>query len=101
MSSYFLTPEADDDMAGIWEYIAQDNIEAADRWDTKLRDAFEMLAKNPRLGHMRKDLTDLPILFWPVGAYLVLYRTRKKRMEVVAVTQGARDIPSFLHDRAQ
>lgn len=69
MSKYVLTQEADEDLVGIWEYIAQDNIEAADRWDSKLREAFGMLGDNPRVGHMRKDLTDLPVLFWPVGAY--------------------------------
>jgi plasmid stabilization system protein ParE len=101
MSNYLLTAEADEDLAGIWEYIAQDSIEAADRWDAKLRDAFKLLARNPRLGHTRQDLTDISVLFWPVGAYLILYRVRKKRLEVVAVTQGARDIPFFLRERAQ
>jgi antitoxin ParD1/3/4/toxin ParE1/3/4 len=101
MSGYVLTPEADEDLSGIWEYIAQDDIEAADRWDAKLRDAFKLLAGNPGLGHARKDLTDFPILFWPVGDYLILYRVRNKRLEVVAITQGARDIPSFLRERTE
>jgi plasmid stabilization system protein ParE len=51
MSNYILTEEADEDLRGIWDYIAQDDIEAADRWDAKLRDAFGMLAGNPRAGH--------------------------------------------------
>jgi plasmid stabilization system protein ParE len=101
MSGYVLTPEADEDLNGIWEYIAQDAIEAADRWDAKLRDAFKLFAENPGLGHARKDLTDFPVLFWPVGAYLILYRVRNKRLEVLAVTQGARDVPSFLRERTQ
>jgi hypothetical protein len=25
----------------------------------------------PGQGHTRKDLTDLPVLFWPVGSYLI------------------------------
>lgn len=99
MSKYVLTPEADHDLADIWEYIAQDNIEAADRWDARLREAFAMLAKSPGAGHARSDLTDLPVLCWPVGAYLILYRIKKKRVEIVAVTQGARDIPTFLNER--
>jgi len=99
MSKYVLTAEADQDLDDIWEYIAQDNIEAADRWDAKLREAFAMLAHNPRAGHTRKDLTDKPILFWPVGAYLTLYRILEDKIEIVAVTQGARDIPSNLRRR--
>ena len=99
MSNYILTEEADEDLREIWDYIAQDDIEAADRWDAKLRDAFGMLARNPRAGHMRKDLTETPVLFWPVGAYLILYRIKNQRVEIAAVTQGARDIPSFLWGR--
>lgn len=39
MSKYVLTPEADQDLDDIWDYIAQDDIEAADRWDAKLRES--------------------------------------------------------------
>jgi antitoxin ParD1/3/4/toxin ParE1/3/4 len=67
MSRYVVTPEADEDLSGIWEYIAQDTIEAADRWDAKLRTAFKMLATSPGVGHTRKDLTDIEVLFWPVA----------------------------------
>jgi plasmid stabilization system protein ParE len=101
MSKYVLTREADKDLADIWEYIAQDNLDAADRWDTRLRDACASLARNPGIGHKRPDLTDLPVLFWPVGAYLILYRVTKRRTEIVGVTQGARDIPSFLRSRPE
>lgn len=101
MSKYALTPEADQDLTEIWEYIALDDIEAADRWDTKLREAFEMLARNPRAGHTRKDLSDFPVLFWPVGAYLVIYRVLSDHVEILAVTQGARHIPAFLLQREQ
>ena len=99
MSRYNLTPEADQDLDDIWEYIARDDIEAADRWDAKLRDAFAMLSRNPRIGHTRKDLTDQSVLFWPVGEYLVIYRIQSGEILIIAVTQGARDIPSYLRRR--
>ena len=51
------------------------------------------------MGHKREDLTAYPVLFWPVGAYLVIYRATSRPIEIVAVTQGARDIPAFLHRR--
>jgi hypothetical protein len=28
---------------------------------------------HPGMGHRREDLTPCPILFWPVGAYLIIY----------------------------
>jgi plasmid stabilization system protein ParE len=99
MSKYVVSAEAKTDLAEIWEYIAQDNLDAADRWIARLREAFDTLVRAPGVGHKREDLTDFPVLFWPVGAYMVIYRTQRDRVEIVAVTQGARDIPSFLHRR--
>jgi antitoxin ParD1/3/4/toxin ParE1/3/4 len=101
MNEYVLSTSAEMDLDEIWEYIALDNIGAADRWVAKLFDAFEALAQNPGMGHKREDLTAYPILFWPVGAYLILYRVQGNRVEIVAVTQGAKDIPSFLRRRSQ
>jgi antitoxin ParD1/3/4/toxin ParE1/3/4 len=99
VNQYVLGVDAELDLDEIWEYIAHDSIDAADRWIGKLFDAFQVLAQNPGMGHKREDLTALPILFWPVGAYLIIYRLRDREVEIVAVTHGARDIPSFLHRR--
>lgn len=99
MTQYVLGVDAELDLEEIWDYIAEDSIDAADRWIQKLFDAFESLALSPGMGHRRDDLTDYPILFWPLGAYLVLYRIKKINIEIVAVTHGARDIPAFLHQR--
>ena len=99
MSGYVLSPEADQDLNDIWEYIAEDEIEAADRWDAKLREACALLARNPLAGHKRKDLTDKPFLFWPVGRYLIIYRVLEEKIEILAVTQGSRDIPIYLRRR--
>jgi plasmid stabilization system protein ParE len=101
MSGYVLGSAAELDLDEIWEYIAHDSVDAADRWIARLFDAFEKLARNPGMGHKREDLTAYPVLFWPVGAYLILYRVQEEFIEIVAVTQGARDIPSFLRQRPQ
>jgi plasmid stabilization system protein ParE len=96
MNEYVLSARAELDLDEIWEYIAHDNIDAADRWIARLYDAFESLARTPGMGHKREDLATYPVLFWPVAAYLVIYRVQSERVEIVAVTQGAREIPSFL-----
>jgi plasmid stabilization system protein ParE len=101
VSGYVLSVDADFDLDDIWEYIAADNIDAADRWMGKLFDAFEALGQTPGMGHRREDLTSYPVLFWPVGTYLVIYRAERLPIEIVAVTQGSRDIPAFLSRRIQ
>ena len=96
MSRYVLGLEAAADLDEIWDYIAQDSLDAADRWIERLFETFEGLAQTPRMGHSRKDLTAYPVLFWPVGAYLVIYRLRQPYIEIVAVTHGGRDVPALL-----
>lgn len=99
MSRYSLSPQAQTYLAEIWFYIAADSVNAADRWIDKLYDAFGALAQNPDMGRTRKDFTDLAILFWPVGMYLILYRALPEELEIIAVTQDNRDLPSFLRQR--
>jgi plasmid stabilization system protein ParE len=99
VSGYILGKAVEFDLDEIWEYIAADNIDAADRWIGKLFDAFEALGQTPGMGHRREDLTVYPVLFWPVGAYLIIYRAEHRPIEIVAVTQGSRDIPAFLNRR--
>ena len=87
-------------MEDIWDYIASDSIVAADRWIARLFDAFNEISRMPGIGHRREDLTAYPVLFWTAGAYLIIYRAEERNpVEIVAVTQGSRDIPSFLRRR--
>lgn len=101
MSGYVLGADAALDLDDIWEYIARDDVDAADRWIDKLYDSFEALARTPGMGHGREDLTEYRVLFWPVGAYLIIYRAERRPIEIVAVTQGSRDIPGFLRRRVR
>lgn len=100
MDQYVLSSYIESDLEDIWEFIARDDIDAADRWIAKLFGAFDLIAQTPRIGHRRADLTDFPVLFWPVGAYLIIYRADRSPIQIVAVTQGSRDVPSLLRRRA-
>ena len=99
MNTYTLGRDVGQDLDGLWEYVAEESVEAADGLIAGLFEAFEALARNPGMGHKRKDLTTSPVLFWPVGSYLVIYRAKKTLVQIVAVVHGKRDIPSFLHRR--
>ncbi len=99
MSGYVLGGGADQDLDEIWEYVELDSVDAADRLLAKLFEAFEQVAQTPGMGHRREDLTQFPILFWPVGNYLVIYRAEKRPIEVVAIVHGKRDNPELLRRR--
>ena len=58
MTPFDLTPLAKRDLDDIWDYIAEDNVQAADRVLDALDNAMTKLAKTPGIGHWREDLTD-------------------------------------------
>ncbi len=63
MNGYVLGVHAQQDLTDLWEYIAEDNLEAADRLIDRLFAAFEKIAQMPDTGHEPEDLTQLPVLF--------------------------------------
>src|SRR5271163_4045127 len=99
MSAFRLSPEASQDLFEIYEYIAQDNVEAAERVRVELLDTMRGLAKMPGKGHRREDLTKREVLFWPVRSYQIIYRSETAPLEIVAVLHGKRNIRRILRDR--
>jgi plasmid stabilization system protein ParE len=99
MPFYELSPEALDDLQLIRDFIALDNIEAAERVIDQFFVTFEQLAAWPKTGHVRTDLTSKDVRFWPVGSYLVVYRDHSEGIQIVAVLHGSRDVPSVLDAR--
>ena len=97
MAKYKLVPAARDDVHHILEYIATDNLDAALDVHARFVETFEMLASNPRAGHLREDLTTRPVRFFPVYSYLVVYESDTQPIHIVRVLSGAQDIPAILH----
>lgn len=91
-----LTPAARADIEEIREHIGRDSPEAGRKVVLRLRQQILFLARNPRVGHLREDLTDPPLRFWPVYSFLVVYRERERRVEVIRVLHGARDVQAIL-----
>jgi plasmid stabilization system protein ParE len=61
MSGFVLHPAAFTDLTEIWEFIAPDNLSAADRILKEILEAIRALLSFPHAGHSRPDLTSLPI----------------------------------------
>src|SRR5690349_23870910 len=95
MREYILSLKALNHLQSIWDFIASENPEAADRIVDELFAAFEYLAEWPGRGHTRPDLTRRNLRFWPVRSYLVVY-SESVPLQIVAIFHGARDIPSIL-----
>jgi plasmid stabilization system protein ParE len=90
---YKLTPQARYDLLSIWEFIARDNIRAAGRLAERMEAAFRLLARFPQTGHKRVDVdTSEPVLFWPVGSYVVAYRPEPRPLVILRILHGARDL---------
>jgi plasmid stabilization system protein ParE len=99
MSSYLLTPQAEDDLFSVWSYIAQDNIEAADKVEAQIYAAFGFLASAPQTGHVRHDLTARPVRFWTMPRfpnYVIVYDPASSPLRIIRILHGALDIPRHL-----
>ncbi len=90
MSAFVLHPEAYADLDEIWEYIADDNLDAADRVLEEIFRTIRSLADFPHQGHKRPDLTSRPLLFHTVRDYVIAYAPDEKPLAVIAVLHGRR-----------
>jgi plasmid stabilization system protein ParE len=95
VAEVIFSPEARQDIFEIWEFIAEDNIDAADQMVGRIEEACRRLAAMPGMGHERSDITDQPVRFWPVKSYLVIYRGSGP-VEIVRILSGYRDIAAIL-----
>jgi len=59
--------------------------------------AFRLLARFPQTGHKRAGVdTNEPVLFWPVGSYVVAYRPEPRPLVILRILHGARDLDALL-----
>lgn len=95
-AKYFLSAYAEQDIDEVITYLANENPQAANDFVDALYDAFDKLADNPMLGHVRDDLTNHPVKFWTFKwHYLVIYNPVKP-IEILRVVSGYRDITNMV-----
>jgi plasmid stabilization system protein ParE len=101
--SYQFTPQALDDLSEIWDFIAEDNVQAANRVESAILSACNNLARYPLLGSKRSEITPLPVRFWTVTRYpnfIIVYRSETKPLQVLSVLHGKRNIKAILEERS-
>ena len=103
MSRYVLHPGAHADIDELWEFIAQDSLDAADRVREEIYQAIQSLIPFPHIGHHRTDLTSRPVRFKRVRQYLIAYAPDENLMLILAIIHGSRNprvMAAILRERA-
>jgi plasmid stabilization system protein ParE len=86
-----LHPEAFADLDQLWEYVAEHNIDAADRVVDDIFAALRALVASPHIGHRRPDLTARPLRFHRVRDYLIAYAPDESPLWVLGILHGRRN----------
>ncbi len=77
------------DLRDAWLYIAQDNIDAADRFLERMDQIVRMISERPEIGESQDDLKR-GLRRFVAGNYLIFYESMPKGIRVVRVLHGAR-----------
>jgi toxin ParE1/3/4 len=89
---------ATDDLAEIWDYIADDSETQADLFIDTIDRKLRLLAGQPNLGRLRGELAE-NMRSYPIGRYIVFYVVMPSCIQVVRILHGARDLaPIFEAD---
>ena len=98
MKTFVLTSTAKGDIRNILDFLTTESPAAAIRVRAALRNAMRLLADRPGIGHLRTDLADETIRFWPVFSYLVIYRPDTNPVQIIRVLHGKRDVRRLLEE---
>jgi plasmid stabilization system protein ParE len=96
MMRYRLTSAAEADLGEIIAYISRDDPAMALKILDQIERAIHKLAAVPGMGHLRPDITSRPVRFWAVHSWLIVYRVTRKRLEVIRIVHGARELTRLL-----
>jgi antitoxin ParD1/3/4 len=100
MKAFRVLPQAIRDLASIWDFIAKDSTDAAQRVQTEFYEIFASLARMPEQGYQRRDLTKRPVRFFPLYSYLIVYEVHGDPIRIMAVIHGSRNVKRLLKERS-
>jgi toxin ParE1/3/4 len=89
------------DLVSIRSYIAADNPEAAQMVASRLRKLIQGLAAMPNMGKAGRVLGTRELVTPKIGKtpYVVIYRVRGDRLEILRILPGMRNIDSLLRGK--
>ena len=97
MSRISFTKIARQDLGEIYEYIAKDNISAADTLQEQLQQRWRGLAHMPGIGSKRDNLKP-NLRSVAAGNYVIYYRVVAGGIQIVRVIHSSRDAESAISE---
>jgi toxin ParE1/3/4 len=91
MKTIRVAERAQEDLLEIWEYIARENPENAERLLQSFREKFVLLLSHPLIGRERNEIF-LGLRSFPAGRYIIFYQPMDYGVEVLRVRHGASDL---------
>jgi toxin ParE1/3/4 len=86
-----LSRQARDDIGQIWDYLAAQNLQIADRVLQRLDARFEVLQQFPETGVHRRDIDDTARMLIE-HPYIIFYRIIPNGVQITRILHGARNI---------
>jgi toxin ParE1/3/4 len=93
-----VAPEAEAELDNIWNYVATESgsTGVADRLIDSITERFYLLASHPHIGRHRDEDLRPGLRSFPVGEYVIIYRTEDQDVLILHVFRGSRDIDALL-----
>ena len=97
MNSHRFSLEALEDLDVIWQWVAADDVRAADRSIADIKSACGQIAEHPNLGGRHTQWTRKPVRFFLIRTnYWIVYDPESKPLEIMRIVHAARDIARIL-----
>lgn len=93
MSTLIVSPLAEEDLEEIWSFVAERDVEAADRLIDEITGRFDHLLAYPEAGRARHELL-VNLRSLPVKRYVIFYQPTDDGVEIFRVLHGSRDVQS-------
>ena len=91
MPTLIVSPLAEEDLEEIWSFVAERDVEAADRLIDEITGRFDHLLAYPEAGRARHELL-VNLRSLPVKRYVIFYQPTDDGVEIFRVLHGSRDV---------
>jgi toxin ParE1/3/4 len=91
MPTLIVSPLAEEDLEEIWSFVAERDVEAADRLIDEITGRFDHLLAYPEAGRARHELL-VNLRSLPVKRYVIFYQPTEDGVEIFRVLHGSRDV---------